>query len=119
MNADSLTWWVRDWLNSRVSHRDICVHLRSSAAKIPFFLITQPQPDASQEGPGPAHPHPAAPAAVTPFKPFRIDPLNREPKAKPSATAPSKPSRIDPLNREPPVAFKSPRIEPVDSEPTA
>jgi hypothetical protein len=38
---------VRDWLKARVSHRDICVHLRSSAAKIPFFSITQPQPDAT------------------------------------------------------------------------
>jgi hypothetical protein len=37
---------------------------------------------------------------AAPFKPFRIDPLNREPTAK-SATVPSKPSRIDPLNREP------------------
>jgi soluble lytic murein transglycosylase-like protein len=51
MNADSLASWVRDWLNSSVSHRDICVHLRSSAAKIPCFSIRQPQPGATQQGP--------------------------------------------------------------------
>jgi len=51
MNADKLVSWVRDWLNSRVSHRHICVHLRSSAAKIPFFLIRQPQPDGIRQGP--------------------------------------------------------------------
>ena len=47
-----------------------------------------------------------APGSTAPFKPFRIDPLNREPTAK-SATVPSKPSRIDPLNREP-GAFQDP-----------
>jgi len=26
--ADEPVRWVRDWLNSRVSHRDISVHLR-------------------------------------------------------------------------------------------
>jgi hypothetical protein len=31
MNADSLVSRVRDWLNSRLSHRNICVHLRPSA----------------------------------------------------------------------------------------
>ena len=141
MNADRLVWWVRDCLNPRYSHRHICVHRRSSAAKFPFFLIGQPQPNATRQGPGHVHPHPttsgpvapfkpfridplnrepaAKPTPTAPFKPFRIDPLNREPKAKPSATAPSKPSRIDPLNREPPVAFRSPRIEPVSSKPAA
>jgi len=42
-----------------------------------------------------------APGSTAPFKPFRIDPLNREPTATPGSTAPFKPSRIDPLNREP------------------
>jgi hypothetical protein len=28
MNADKLVSRVRDWLNARVSHRHICVHLR-------------------------------------------------------------------------------------------
>jgi hypothetical protein len=40
------------------------------------------------------------PGPTAPFKPFRTDPLNREPTAKP-VTAPFKPFRIDPLNREP------------------
>ncbi len=43
------------------------------------------------------------PSPVAPFKPSRIDPLNREPAAKLRTTAPFKPSRIDPLNREPPT----------------
>ena len=75
--------------------------LRPSAAKIPFILTSQPQPDAAGQGPGPARAHPVPPGAATPFKPSRIDPLNREPTAKPGPTAPFKPSRIDPLNREP------------------
>jgi hypothetical protein len=43
------------------------------------------------------------PGATAPFKPSRIDPLNREPAAKPGSTVPFEPSRIDPLNREPGV----------------
>jgi hypothetical protein len=39
------------------------------------------------------------PTSTAPFKPSRIDPLNREPTVE-SATAPFKPFRIDPLNRE-------------------
>ncbi len=128
MNADSLVSRVRDWLNSRLSHRNICVHLRSSAAKIPSSLITQPQPDATRQGPDPTHPHPAAPGAAAPFKPSRTDPLNREPPAafaspriepanhKP--TVPYESSRTDPLNREPPAAFASPRITPANPKPT-
>ena len=100
MNADRPVSWVRDWLNSGFSHRDICVHLRSSAAKIPFFLTTQPQPNAPRQGPDHAHPHPAAPGPTVSFKPSRTDLLNRAPAAKP-ATAPFKPFRTDPLNREP------------------
>jgi hypothetical protein len=46
MNADKLLSRPRDWLNARVSHRHICVHLRLFAAKILFSLITQPQPNA-------------------------------------------------------------------------
>jgi hypothetical protein len=100
MNADRLVWWLRHWLNSRVSHRHICVHLRSFAVKIPSFLITQPQPDATRRGPGPAQPRPATPGPTAAFKPSGIDPLNHEPPAK-SPTVPFKPSRIDPMNREP------------------
>ena len=55
---------------------------------------------------------PAAKSATAPFKPFRIDPLNREPTAKPGSTAPFKPSRTDPLNRgqpiEPPLTRPTP-----------
>jgi hypothetical protein len=47
------------------------------------------------------------PASTAPFKPFRIDPMNREPAAKPGSTAPFKPFRIDPMNREP-GAFPGP-----------
>jgi hypothetical protein len=43
------------------------------------------------------------PGPVAPFKPFRTDPLNREPAPKPAAPAPFKPFRTDPLNREPAV----------------
>ena len=50
MNADSLVLWVRCWVNSRVSQRHIRVHLRSSAAKIPCFLIRQPQPNETRQG---------------------------------------------------------------------
>jgi hypothetical protein len=42
----------------------------------------------------------ANPGSTVPFKPSRIDPLNREPTARP-ATTPYKPFRTDPLNREP------------------
>jgi hypothetical protein len=40
------------------------------------------------------------PGPVAPFKPSRIDPLNREPTKNPSTTVPFKPSRTDPLNRD-------------------
>jgi hypothetical protein len=64
------------------------------------------------------------PNPVAPFKPSRIDPLNREPTAKPGPTVPFKPSRIDPLNREPAAkpatAPKKPsRTDPLNREPTA
>ncbi len=51
----------------------------------------------------PMNREPVAKSATTPFKPFRIDPLNREPTAKPGSIAPFKPSRIDPSNREQPA----------------
>ena len=124
MNADSQLSWVRGWLNARLSPRHICVHRRPSAAKFPFFWITQPKPNAARQGPGPLHPHAAArPGPTAPFKPFRTDPLNREPTAKPASTAPFKLFRIDPLNREPmakpaPTApFKPFRIDPLNREP--
>jgi hypothetical protein len=41
------------------------------------------------------------PGPTVPFKPFRTDPLNREPTAEPGSTAPFKPFRTDPVNREP------------------
>jgi hypothetical protein len=114
MNADKLVSRERDRLNSSLSHRDICVHLRLSVAKIPFFLTTQPHPEPPREGPRTAHPHPAPkPGPTTPFKPSRIDPLNREPpvafepprieSAGPDPAVSFESSRIDPLNREPPV----------------
>ena len=129
MNADRPVSRVRVWLNARLSHRDISVHLRSSAAKIPFFLITQPQPNGTRHGPGPVRPYPAAkPGPTVPFKPFRTDPLNREPTARPGSTAPFKPFRTDPLNREPtakpgstvpfkPFRFKPSRTDPLNREP--
>jgi hypothetical protein len=40
------------------------------------------------------------PGPTAPFKPSRIDPLNREPAAKPAPTAPFKPFRIDPYTCE-------------------
>jgi len=52
------------------------------------------------------------PDPTVPFKPSRIDPLNREPTARPGSTVPSKPSSIDPLNREP-GAFPDPDPRPV------
>ena len=126
MNADRPVSRVRDWPNPRFSHRHICVHLRSSAAKIPFFWINQPKPNAAQQGPGLVHPHAAAmPAQTAPFKPSRIDPMNREPTAKPRSTAPFKPSRIDLRNREPMATpgstapFKPFRIDPLNRGPDA
>ncbi len=63
--------------------------------------------------------------STAPFKPFRTDPLNREQTAKPGATVPFKPFRTDPLNREPAaepgstVPFKPSRTDPLNREPTA
>ena len=65
------------------------------------------------------------PGPVAPFKPSRIDPLNREPTKNPSTTVPFKPSRTDPLNREPiakpgrTVPSKPSRTDPLNREPTA
>jgi hypothetical protein len=97
MNADRPIWWIRDWLNSSLSHRHICVHLRQRS----FSSWSLRQPDATRQGRGPAHPPPATPRPTVPSKPSRIDPVNREPTAKPTPTALFKPFRIDPLNREP------------------
>jgi hypothetical protein len=64
------------------------------------------------------------PSPTVPFKPFRTDPLNREPAPKPASIAPFKPFRTDPLNREPapkpaPTApFKPFRTDPLNREPT-
>jgi hypothetical protein len=65
----------------------------------PAFAAHRPPQGAPTPGPTP------------PFEPSRIDPLNREPKAKPSSSAPFKPFRIDPLNREP-GAFPDPDPQP-------
>ena len=65
------------------------------------------------------------PGRTAPFKPFRTDPLNREPTAKPGSTAPFKPFRTDPLNREPRAKpgsiapFKPFRTDPSNREPSA
>jgi translation initiation factor IF-2 len=86
--------------------------------------VGHPEPDAPRQGPGPARPHPATPSPTAPFKPSRIDPMDREPTAKPAPTAPFKPSRIDPMDREPTAkpaptaAFTPSRIDPMDREPT-
>jgi hypothetical protein len=67
----------------------------------------------------------AKPGSTVPFKPFRTDPSNREPTAKPGPTAPFKPFRTDPLNREPTakpgstVPFKPFRTDPLNREPAA
>ncbi len=55
------------------------------------------------------------PGPVAPFKPFRTDPLNREPTAKPGPTALFKPFRIDPLNGGPTV---KPRLDRADIQTT-
>jgi hypothetical protein len=67
----------------------------------------------------------AQPGPNAPLKPFRIDPLNREPTAKPGPTAPFKPFSTDSLNREPTatpgstVPFKRSGIDPLNREPGA
>jgi hypothetical protein len=69
-----------------------------------LFLPSAPTRHASHTTRAPAvRPPQGAPTLgpPVPFKPFRIDPLNREPTAEPAPTAPFKPSRTDPLNREP------------------
>ena len=89
--------------------------LERELAALAAGLRTQPtRPPQGAPPPGPTAPlkpfrtdplnrDPAAKSALAPFKPFRIDPLNREPTAKPGTIAPIKPSRIDPLNREQPA----------------
>ncbi len=71
----------------------------------------------------PMNREPTAKSATTPFKLFRIDPLNREPTAKPGSIAPFKPSRIDPLNREqpaqPPLTHLPPTNDQVPEAPPA
>jgi hypothetical protein len=51
MNADKPVSRLPGWLNARISHRHICVHLRLFAAKILLFVITNPSrthPDNAQ-----------------------------------------------------------------------
>ena len=79
MNADKLVSRLRDWLNALVSHRHICV----ICGKNSFLLDHSAPAEHTRQGPGPAHPHPAAkPGPTAPSKPSRTDPLNREPTAK-------------------------------------
>jgi hypothetical protein len=61
----------------------------------------------------PPSPADASPNPAVPFKPFRIDPLNREP-----ATAVASP-RIPPANRAPAAPFKPSRTDPLNREPGA
>ena len=67
----------------------------------------------------------ATPGSTAPFKPFRTDPLNREPTAETGSTTPFKPFRTDLLNREPAakpgstVPFKPFSIDPLNREPAA
>ena len=55
------------------------------------------------------------PGPTAPFKPSRIDPMDREPAAK-SATAPFKPFRIDPMDREQPAEPPLPSRTPTDDQ---
>jgi hypothetical protein len=92
----------------------------SQASHTPRARAARPRAPAIRPSKGAPTPGPTAP-----FKPFRTDPLNREPAPKPAAPARFKPFRTDPLNREPtakptaPAQFKPSRIDPLNREPTA
>ena len=101
--------------------------LTPAAPSDPAALLSAPSANRPPQGvpsPGPVVPSKpfrtdplnreptAKPGSTARFKPFRTDPLNREPAAKPGSTVPFKPSRIDPLNREP-GAFPDPETPPV------
>jgi hypothetical protein len=99
--------------------------LRAPATRPPQWART-PDPTAPFKPSriDPMNREPMAKPATAPFKPSRIDPMNREPTAKPGSTAPFKPFRTDPLNREPmakpaTAPFKPSRIDPLNREPTA
>jgi hypothetical protein len=99
--------------------------LRAPATRPPQWART-PDPTAPFKPSriDPMNREPMAKPETAPFKPSRIDPMNREPTAKPGSTAPFKPFRTDPLNREPmakpaTVPFKPSRIDPLNREPMA
>ena len=88
-------------------------HLRSFASicgKNSSLRDHQPEPDASRQRPDPGRPHPPTPAPTAPFKPSRIDPLNREP---PEAF---EPPRIEPVAPEPATPFKPFRTDPLNRD---
>jgi hypothetical protein len=103
----------------RVSRVDIALH-RCQARLPPVFatrLCGSPpelmRPPANRPPQGARTPGPTAP-----FKPSRVDPMNREPTAKPGSTVPFKQFRTDPMNREPmakpgaTASFKRSRTDP-------
>jgi hypothetical protein len=106
--------------NARTENRDRRTLLRIGWVGIAldrYQAHLPPAPSANRPSEGAPRPGP-----VAPFKPSRIDPMNREPTATPGSTAPFKPSRIDPMNREPTakpaptVPFKPSRIDPMNRE---
>ena len=108
MNADKPMLWVRDWLNSWVSHPCIGVHPRPrflftwSGFSEPPYQAAAHRPHA-HERPVPAHPRPAAPGQKPNSTIPGIDPMNPETSKNPDSTF----LRIDPMNPEP-GAFPGP-----------
>jgi len=99
---------------------------RELAARAAGLRAPANRPPQGASTPGPAAPfkpsridpmnrEPAAKPAIAPFKPFRIEPMNREPTTKPGAAAHFKPSRIDPLNRAPKVPPNPTHLTPTKS----
>jgi hypothetical protein len=108
--------------NARAENRDRRTLLRIGRVGIAldrYRAHLPPAPSANRPSQGAPRPGP-----VAPFKPSRIDPMNRQPTANPATTAPFKPFRIDPMNREPmakpgsTAPFKQSRIDPLNREPT-
>jgi hypothetical protein len=80
--------------NARAENRRPLTLLRISRVNVSldrYQAHLPPAPSANRPPQGAPTPGPTAP-----FKPFRVDPLNREPAAKLGSTASFKPSRIDP-----------------------
>jgi len=118
---DARTIHGNDGANASADNRRRLTLLRVSRVDIGLDrhqAHLSPTPSANRPLQGPPTPGP-----IAPFKPFRTDPLNREPTAK-TATPPFKPFRTDPLNREPTakpvtVPFKPFRTDPLNREPSA